>query len=57
MDKETKPQCVCCFLVSNPYACKTCWPEGGSEKERNTFLECIAKEREAVEREELRKKK
>ena len=56
MDKEVKPQCICCFLATNPYACKACWPEGGSEKERNAFLQCIAKEREEVLAQELLKK-
>lgn len=56
-DAKQKPQCICCFLASNPYACKACWPEGGSEKERNAFLQCIAKAREEVEKaEELRNK-
>ena len=56
-DTKEKPQCICCFLASNPYACKACWPEGGSEKERNSFLECVAKAREEVEQKENEKLK
>ena len=38
-EKKEKPECVCCFLVNNPYACKKCWPDNGSAAELKTFFD------------------
>jgi hypothetical protein len=34
-------ECICPFLSTNPYACKKCWPNGGSSKEKDAFNKIV----------------
>ena len=44
----SEPECICCFLASDPYKCRKCWPEGGSAAERKTFFDIVEAERNRV---------
>jgi hypothetical protein len=51
-----KLECICWSLAADPYRCRACWPEGGSERERALFRDEIARARKEVEDDEKRRK-
>jgi len=48
--------CVC-SLVTDPYGCKTCFPEGGSQKELDIFDKIVREEYERILEEKQKEQK
>lgn len=52
-DLKKEEECVCCFLATNPYACRRCWPSGGSKEEIAIFQDIVDAEILKQENKEL----